>query len=83
VSAIPLAADAASDATVEIRTAGLSSPDPTVPVGTSVVWVNRGTAPHRVRSRNETLPFDSGKLETGERFSDLHHRRHLPVPRRS
>ncbi len=41
----------------------------TVPVGTRVVWTNRDSDPHVVRSETEPKLLDSPPLDTGESFS--------------
>lgn len=58
----------AAEVTVRI----LDSLDPahvTVTPGTTVTWVNESVDRHRVRSTSGPAEFDSGDLDTGERFS--------------
>jgi plastocyanin len=39
----------------------------TVPVGTTVTWVNKGSNQHSIAAYDHS--FESGTLETGDRFS--------------
>jgi plastocyanin len=41
----------------------------TVPVGTTVTWVNHDDVPHTATSRNDPPAFDSKALDTDESFS--------------
>jgi plastocyanin len=46
------------------------SPTPlTVPVGTTVTWVNHDEVPHTVVSDNNPRTFRSGGLDTDDKFS--------------
>jgi len=40
----------------------------TVPVGTTVRWINNGNAPHTVTSTSSPKAFDSGTLNSGDTF---------------
>lgn len=40
----------------------------TVPVGTTVRWINNGSAPHTVTSTSSPRAFDSGTLNSGDSF---------------
>ncbi len=51
---------------VVIRRSGFDPDVLTIPVGTTVTWINEDSIPHTVAS--EGL-FDSGNLSTGEKFS--------------
>ena len=43
--------------------------DVTIPVGTKVTWVNHDDVPHTATSKAKPRAFDSGTLDTDERFS--------------
>jgi plastocyanin len=42
---------------------------PTVPVGTTVTWINRDDIPHTVVSTDDSKTFKSKVLDTDEKFS--------------
>jgi len=41
----------------------------TVPVGTTVTWINRDDIPHTVVSTDDSMTFKSKVLDTDEKFS--------------
>jgi plastocyanin len=43
----------------------------TVPAGTRVTWVNRDDVPHTATSTSKPRAFNSGNLDTDERFSHV------------
>lgn len=65
---LPSAAGAASNLTIRIGST-LSPASATVAPGTRVVWVNRDTERHRVRTTSAPVRIDSGNLEPGETWS--------------
>jgi amicyanin len=54
--------------TVKISNFVFDAPEVTVPVGTTVTWVNEDDAPHTVVSDDKTT-FRSKLLDTDDRFS--------------
>ena len=64
------AAYAATSAnTVEIKNYAFAPAAVTVPVGTTVTWVNEDTVPHTVTSKSGPAKFDSGQLASGASWS--------------
>lgn len=46
-------------------------PTLTVPAGTEVTWINRDDVPHTATSSTKPRHFDSGALDSDERFSHV------------
>lgn len=64
------AAYAATSAdTVEIKNYAFAPAAVTVPVGTTVTWVNEDTVPHTVTAKSGPAKFDSGQLASGASWS--------------
>lgn len=63
----------AKQGTIEVVIAdfGFKPAELTVPAGTRVTWVNRDDDPHTVTSSDRPQHFDSGALDTGERFDHV------------
>jgi plastocyanin len=64
------AAYAATSAnTIEIKSYAFAPAAATVPVGTTVTWVNEDSVPHTVTSKAGPASFDSGQLGSGASWS--------------
>ncbi|NUR62384.1 MAG: cupredoxin family copper-binding protein [Catenulispora sp.] len=64
------AAYAATSAdTIEIKNYAFAPADVTVPLGTTVTWVNEDTVPHTVTSKSGPAKFDSGQMSSGASWS--------------
>jgi plastocyanin len=65
------AAPVAAAAQVVIDNFTFNPPQLTVAVGTKVTWVNRDDVPHTATSRSKPRAFDSGTLDTDDKFSHV------------
>jgi plastocyanin len=65
------AAEAAGAREVTIDNFAYDPPSLTVAPGTKVTWVNRDDVPHTVTSTAKPKRFDSGTLDTDQRFSHV------------
>jgi plastocyanin len=65
----PLQAAPAAAPKVSIDNFKFSPAELTVPVGTTVTWVNHDDVPHTATSKNDPPAFDSKALDTDESFS--------------
>lgn len=66
----PSASDAAAaKATVSIDNFKFSPATLTVAPGTTVTWVNHDDVPHTATSKDDPQVFDSGTLDTDDKFS--------------
>jgi plastocyanin len=60
---------AASPNTVEIKNYAFAPAAVTVPLGTTVTWVNEDTVPHTVTQKSGPAKFDSGQIASGGSWS--------------
>jgi plastocyanin len=68
-SLIPTVADAAEAPEVKIDNYSFSPTPLTVPVGTTVTWINHDDIPHTVVSDDNPRTFRSGGLDTDDKFA--------------
>jgi plastocyanin len=65
------AAEAAAARDVTIDNFSYDPPELTVAPGTKVTWINRDDVPHTVTSTAKPKRFDSGTLDTDQRFAHV------------
>ncbi|SRR5579883_1593208 len=70
-SAAPPTAPAAAVHQVIIDNFTFSPPTLTVPAGATVTWINRDDVPHTATSTAKPKQFDSGALDTDERYTHV------------
>ncbi len=63
------AAPAAAAVTVGIDNFAFKPANLTVAAGTTVTWINHDDVPHTATSKDEPQVFDSGALDTDEKYS--------------
>jgi plastocyanin len=68
-AARPTEPAAAGEQQVAIDNFAFSPATLTVPAGTKVTWVNRDDVPHTATSTSKPRAFDSGTLDTDDKFS--------------
>ena len=66
-TAVPASQPAA--ATVKIENFAFEPKELDIAVGTTVTWTNADDVPHTATSRDDPPAFDSGALDTDEKFS--------------
>jgi plastocyanin len=67
----PPTALTAEKRTIVIDNFSFDPVETTVPVGAEVVWVNHDDAPHTATSTAKPKAFDSGALDTDEKYSHV------------
>ncbi len=69
--AAPPTAPAAAVHQVIIDNFTFSPPTLTIPAGAAVTWINRDDVPHTATSTAKPKQFDSGALDTDERYTHV------------
>jgi plastocyanin len=60
---------AAEEKQITIDNFSFDPPELTVPAGTRVTWLNRDDVPHTATSTTKPRAFDSGTLDTDQKYS--------------